>query len=119
MDSLNYQNNKEIARKLGNEKIEFSDQIKIKKFGFFSKFEDRNLLITNRAIYNLKNIEIKRRIIIHDLYGITYSKNSNQFVLHSNENEYDDLFLSERRDIIIRLLNALYEEEKKKNYCFL
>ena len=118
MDFLNYQNNKEIARKLGNEKIKFSDKIKKKKFGIFSKFQDRNLLITNRAIYNFKNIELKRRIKIEDLYGITYSKNSNQFVLHSNENDCDYLFLSERRDIIIRLLNALYEEEEKKELLF-
>ena len=118
MDFLNYQNNKEITLKLGKEKIKLSDKIKIKKFGIFSKFQDRNLLITNRAIYNFKNIELKGRIKIEDLYGITYSKNSNQFVLHFNENDYDYLFLSERRDIIIRLLNALYEEQKNKELLF-
>ena len=68
--------------------------------------------------YFLKNTEIKRKIKIEDLYGITYSKSSNQFVIHMNENDYDYLLLSERRDIIIKLLNDLYEEGKKKELLF-
>ena len=35
-----------------------------------------------------------------------------------NENDYDYLILSEKRDIIIQLLNDLYEEIKKKELLF-
>ena len=119
MDFLNFDKNQAITIKIGNEKIKFSDKIQKRKFGPFGKFQDRNFFITNIAMYFLKKNEIKRRIKIEDLYGITYSKSSNQFVIHMNENDYDYLLSSKRRDIIIKLLNDLYEERKKKNYCFL
>ena len=91
-DLLNLENDSNIKNKIGNEKIYFSDKIKKWKFGkigLLSKFENRNILITNLAIYNLKKNEIKRRIKIEDLYGITYSTASTQFIIHFNENDYD------------------------------
>ena len=117
MDFLNWENNQEITTKIGNEKIIFSD--KIKKKAFLALFQDRNILITNKAVYFSKKIELKKRINIEYLYGITYSNRTNQFVIHFDENFFDCLILSEKRDKIIRLLNDLYEEIKKKNYCFL
>ena len=54
-DLLNYENEYEIKRKLGNEKIYYTDKIVKRKKGFlkgfFTKDQDRNLLITNIAIY--------------------------------------------------------------------
>ena len=88
-DLLNYANDEEITSKIGNEKIFYSDKIekyKFGKLGLFSHFQKRNLLITDIAIYSFENNEIKRRIKIEDIYGITYSKISQQFVLHFNEN---------------------------------
>ena len=117
MDFLNLENNQAITVKIGNEKIKFSDKIK-KKFGPFGKFQYRKFFITNIAMYFLKKTEIKRGIKIEDLYGITYSKSSNEFVIHMNENDYDYLLSSKRRDIIIKLLNDLYEEKKKKELLF-
>ena len=93
-DLLNFENDEKIKQKLGNEKIMYSHKIQKKKFWFFGKFQDRILLITNKAIYNFKKTEIKRRIKIEDLYGITYSRQSNEFILHFNENDYDYLFKS-------------------------
>ena len=118
MDFLNYKNNSEISYKLGSEIIIYSDHIQKESLSFFFKFEDRDLLITNRAIYILKNIELQRRAKIEDLYGITYSESSNQFVIHFNENDYDVLILSERRDFIIKLLYHLYKEISKKELFF-
>lgn len=115
-DLLNFENDPQIKQKLGNEKIMYSDKIQKKKFGFFGKFQDRNLLITNKAIYNFKKTEIKRRIKIEDLYGITYSRQSSEFILHFNENDYDYLFKSENRDKIILLLQHLYEGLKIRTY---
>ena len=116
MDFLNWENNQEITTKIGNEKIIFSD--KIKKKAFFPLFQDRNILITNKAVYFSKKIELKKRINIEYLYGITYSNRTNQFVIHFDENCFDFLILSEKRDKIIRLLNDLYEEIKKKELLF-
>ena len=117
-DLLNFENDEKIKQKLGNEKIMYSDKIQKKKFGLFAKFQDRNLLITNKAIYNFKKTEIKRRIKIDDLYGITYSRQSNEFILHFNENDYDYLFKSEKRNKIILLLQQLYESLKNQEKGF-
>ena len=103
---------------LGNEKIYFSDKIKKKRFGLFSYFQERNILITNKAIYYFEGIEIKRRTLIEDIYGITYSELSNQFIIHFNENDYDYLLESENRDTIILLLQNLYVNLKKNDILF-
>ena len=120
-DLLNYENEYEIKRNIGNEKIYYTDKI-VKKKGFlkglFTKDQDRNLLITNIAIYNIKKTEIKRRAKIEDLYGITYSRESNQFVIHFNENDYDYLLISENRDKIIAFLEYLYENIKNQKLLF-
>ena len=120
-DLLNYANDPTITSKIGNELIYYSGKIekyKFGKLGFFSHFQKRNLLITNIAIYNFKDNEIKRRIKIEDLYGITYSSTSNQFAVHFNENDYDYLFQSENRDKIIALLQNLYVKLKNQDILF-
>ena len=107
-DNLNFENDTEMKKKLGNEKIFYSGKIikrNIEKI--FNKDQERSLLITNIAIYNIKKTEIKRRIKIEDLYGITYSKESNQFILHFNQNDYDYLFKSDNRNKIIIILQVL------------
>ena len=60
-DYLNLEDNYIIRIKLGDEKIYFSDKIKKKRFGLFSYFQERNILITNIAVYNLEGIELKSR----------------------------------------------------------
>lgn len=44
------------------------------KFNDYKKKQERNLLITNLAIYNLKSTDIKRRIEIEKVKGISYSR---------------------------------------------
>ena len=117
-DKLNLQSDPNIKAKIGNETIYFSDKIKKKKFGLISKFQDRSILITNTAIYSLKKDELKRRIKIEDLYGITYSKDSNQFIVHFNENDYDYLYKSDNRDKMILILQTLYEKIKNQDLLF-
>lgn len=111
-------NLEKIKSKLGSEKILFFDKIKKKKFGILEHFQIRNFIITDRAIYNFRKDEIKRRVKIEDLYGITYSTKSNQFILHFNENDYDYLFYSEKRDEIIILLQKLFKKIKNKDILF-
>ena len=117
-DYLNLEDNYIIRIKLGDEKIYFSDKIKKKRFGLFSYFQERNILITNIAVYNLEGIELKSRKKISDLYGITYSEQSNQFIIHYDKNDYDYLYESEKRDTIILLLQNLYVKLEKKDLLF-
>ena len=117
-DLLNYENEPEIMQKIGSEKIYYSDKIVKRKKAFFGKDQERNLLITNTAIYNFKKKEIKRRIKLEDLYGITYARDTNQFVIHFNENDYDYLLISENRDKIICFLQYLYEKIKGADLLF-
>ena len=120
-DLLNYANDPEITSRIGTEKIFYSDKIekyKFGKIGLLSHFQKRNILITDIAIYSFEKNEIKRRIKIEDIYGITYSKQSQQFVVHFNENEYDYLYQSNNRDKIILLLQNLYSKLKNQDILF-
>ena len=117
-DYLNLEKKRYIRNSIYNEKLYFSDKIKKKRFGLFSYFQERNILITNKAIYYFEGIEIKRRTLIEDIYGITYSELSNQFIIHFNENDYDYLLESENRDTIILLLQNLYVNLKKNDILF-
>ena len=51
-DYLNFKNEKNIKSIIGDEKLLFSDKlIKINRYGLS---QERNILITDKAIYNLK-----------------------------------------------------------------
>lgn len=78
-----------------DELIEFSDKIyKINKFGFK---QERNIIITDKAIYNLKKTSLKRRIDLKWIKGITLSKSSDEFVIHCNDEEYDYQYISAKK----------------------
>ena len=96
-DKLNFENNPEIKNKFGDEKILFSDKITKKSVEMFPKFQERNFVVTDFGVYNFKGTEIKRRIKIEDLKGITISEISDQFILHCNQNEYDYLFIQTKK----------------------
>ena len=67
--SKNYSIKNNITR---DEEIQFSDKIfKINKYGWK---QERVVLITDKAIYNLKKLSLKRRIDFKTIIGITLSK---------------------------------------------
>ena len=94
-DRLDFESNANIKERLGDENIVFSDTVtKIATDKLFGKSQERKMLITNQAIYNIKgDSEIKRRIRIEDIRGITISKTSDQFIVHCNQHEYDYLYV--------------------------
>ena len=66
--------------------------------------QERNIVITNKAIYNLKkksnffpNLALKRRIDISLIRGLSISKITDEFVIHGNDVEYDYDYVSARR----------------------
>ena len=122
-DNLGFQNNQDIKNKIGEETIYFSAKMqKIateKRISFsFLTNQDRNLLITNLAIYNLNGTEIKRRIKIQDIKAITVSKTSNQFIIHGNQSEYDYLFVYKDRKKIAKILQSAFEAQTGKDLLF-
>ena len=117
-DKLNFQDNAAINNKIGDEKIYFSDRIQKKTAEMFSKTQERNIVITDLALYNFKGTEIKRRIIIEDLKAITISKISNQFIVHGNQNEYDYLYIYPDRKKITKVLQNIYENKTGKDLLF-
>jgi hypothetical protein len=80
--------------------------------------QERNILITNKAVYNLKNKELKRRIEISSLKGITVTKTTEEFVLHGMDLEYDYNYVSPKRKIIVQLIADAYNEGKKQDIAF-
>lgn len=80
--------------------------------------QERNILITNKAVYNLKNKELKRRIEIASLKGVTVTKTTEEFVLHGMDLEYDYNYVSPKRKIIVQFIAEAYLEGKKEEIAF-
>lgn len=95
-DFLNYTKDHHInASVTRGEKIEFSDTIiKINKYGFK---QNRNIIITDKAVYNLKKTSLRRRIDLKSIKGITLSKTCNEFVIHCKDEEYDYQYVSAKK----------------------
>ena len=102
--SQNYSVKTNITR---DEEIQFSD--KINKINKYSWWQERNIIITDKAIYNLKKLSLKRRIDLKTLIGITISKNSEEFVIHCKNIDYDYHYSSPRKKIIIEIISKNYE----------
>ena len=117
-DKLDIENNPVIKSQIGDEKIYFSDKMSKKTVELFSKTQERILVITEIALYNIKVNEIKKRLKIEDLKGITVSKTSNQFIIHGNKNEYDCLYIYGNRKKLIKILQSLYESLTSKDLLF-
>ena len=118
-DHLKFAEDKSILKIISNEKFLFSDEIaKKNKFGFN---QTRNFVITDTAIYNLKDKKLKRRFEISKLKGITVSiaKGSHEFVIHGNEQEHDYLFISKNKYIIIYILEKSFEKLRGKELDFI
>ena len=106
-DKLLYSFDKEIKKIINSdEEIILSD--KIIKINIQNEHQERNILITTKNIYNLKNKKVQRIIPIKLLSGITTSKNSNEFVIHGKNDEYDYHYESMNKRIIIKYISMIY-----------
>ena len=106
-DFLNLWKDRAMKKNIIREEIiQFSDKIsKINKYGFK---QERNILITDKAIYNLKKTSLKRRIDFKTIDGITVSKLSDEFVIHCKDIDYDYHFISPRKKTIIEIISKYY-----------
>jgi len=101
--SSNYKFLMYLARhKYDDEKVLFVDKItKINSWGMRQK---RLFAITTNAMYNLTDrFEVRRRVPLEKIRGITKSQNSNEFVVHI-PTEYDYWFESTDREHVLECL---------------
>lgn len=95
-DYLSFANEPEIKKLLDpDEKLLFSSTIF--KFNHYNWKQERNILITDKYIYNLKKKSLKRRINLLSVGATTISesKESQEFVIHV-PSEYDYRYSSKR-----------------------
>lgn len=118
-DHLNLVGDKDIKKIISTEKFLFSDKIyKKNKFGIN---QGRNMVMTDNAIYNLKDKKVQRRFDISKLKGITVSiaEGNEEFVIHGNEEEHDYLYLSKNKYMIIYLLEGVFQKLRGKELDFI
>ena len=97
---------KDIMNKLSGEKVIFSDLItKINKKLIE---QTRTIIITEKALYNFKEKTLKRRLEIKNIFGLTTSKTSDEFVVHGESGEYDYHYKYKNKRKIIQILAAVY-----------
>lgn len=108
-DWLGFANDQEILSQIQLETLLFSDTIS--KFSpMMSISQERNLVITNMAVYNFKEKVLKRRILVSDILGVTISNESSEFIIHGKGKEYDYRYSSFRKMKIIRILSEVYKK---------
>ena len=114
-DMQHVADNSQITQQLKKDEIVIFSCIleKRNRWGFS---QERTLLLTNHALYNLKDTEIKRRINVKSLKAITRSsiKDSLEFVVHVH-NEYDYRYESELREQIFEAIKHTSFTVNKKN----
>ena len=115
-DHLNFKNNKKILSIIKNEKLLFSSEIKKKNKHNYN--QTRNLILTNKALYNLDNYTLKRRIDLSKIKGITTAKNLNELVIHGIAQEHDYYYLTKDKNTIIYLLEKIHEKLTGRELMF-
>ena len=99
-DELDLYKSTKIKEAIGKERILLSQ--KVQKINEKKRSQQRTMLITDRAIYNItlggvfSRTEIKRRIKLLKIAGITWSTKSTQFVIHVRD-EYDYRYKTNKR----------------------
>ena len=93
---------------------------KVKKTNMFEWTQERTLVITNNALYNIHKKSIKRVIEFKDIIGMTKtvppSKNVQEFTVHvGGDTAYDYRFITEKREEIMNIIKRVYHFNKKTN----
>ena len=119
-DYLNIIKDEDIVRRVTREEpIFFSD--KVSKKNHFGFSQERTLIITNKAVYNLKKKELKRRILLNMIRGVSISTVNDEFIIHCNGIEYDYQIFSKKTKIIIEIISKYYyiETNQELQLCLL
>ena len=112
IDSLKFTEDSEIKKLIEGEKIYYADLIT--KINHYGMNQERTIMLTNKALYNMKKKTLKRKIVYNEILGITYSKLTYEFIIHGNNEEYDYQYISQDRNIIICIIANFYESSSGK-----
>ena len=112
-DRFNWVNDKDILEITNNENLYYSD--KIQKVNSYNLSQERTIVLTDKALYNLHKKKLKRKIPFTEISGITFSTENNEFVIHGNDSEYDYYYISPDRNLLISLISKFYEKDTNKN----
>ena len=106
-DFRNFSKDKNMKKHFKDEIIYYSDTIK--KTNDKGKVQDRNIIITDKAIYNFKDTTFRRRIPLDSLIAITVSSICDEFIVHFADDEYDYLYSSPKKKKIIEIIMDIQE----------
>ena len=112
-DSLKWAKDKEILSIINKEILYYSN--KIIKINHFGVSQERFIVLTDEGLYNFQKKKVKRKIKYDQIRGITYSTQSNGFVIHGNDDEYDYQYQSSEKFLILRFIAKFYEEQNNKS----
>ena len=113
-DLLNFTNDYDIQTIVEDEKIYYTGLIK--KINHYGISQERQIILTDNALYNLKKKVLKRKIEYVNILGITYSKTSYEIVIHGKDDDYDYHYYSQDRILIICIIAYFYQENTKSNF---
>ena len=113
-DFLHFNQNKNIKKHIKEEIINYSD--KIKKTNDKGKVQERNIVLTNKAIYNFNGTTFRRRIPLKSLIAITVSSICDEFIVHFADDEYDYLYSSPKKKKIIEIISNNFENESESDF---
>ena len=102
---------KEKAKLVNNEEIFLS--CLVTKYNDLGYRQERSLVLTSNAIYNIKRSQIKRRIPYEDLESITLSTLSSEFVLHVKQAHDYRLLSFKKKNLIIEQILKIMSQVKK------
>ena len=111
-DMLNWANDKEILSILKGETLYYCDSIT--KVNHYGMAQERSIILTDKALYNMKKRTFRRKMPYSIIRGITYSKLTYEFVVHGNDDEYDYQYISPERNLIICLMAIFYQNLNSK-----
>jgi hypothetical protein len=115
-DHLHFKNDSDILKEIKDEILLLSDKIiKVNRYGLS---QERNIVITNKSIYNLKKKTVKRKICLNIILGITINRLSDEFIIHGVEKEYDYYYISHNRNEIIATISKAYFDLEKIQFKF-
>eukprot|EP01083_Nonionella_stella_P284344 967952_1 len=121
-DMLQMETNVSVQKMLSKLGDNFPEQervvlsMKVIKINRRKKEQNRVLLLTEKALYNLKPNDLRkcqRRVDITKIVSITTSTVSNEMVLHIPE-EYDYRYKSNHKDRIIHVLSTIFHRNEGK-----
>ena len=108
LDRLNF---KAMPNIVNNEKVYSS--CTLIKYNDVNARQERNIVLTEGAIYNVKKTQVKRRIPFEKLEAISISNASSEFVLHIKDgHDYRYLSFEHRTEIIETILAIMCSVRK-------